>query len=66
MKSKLIPKNKMWISLVIIIVPLLIMVLLNSFNFNEFDSFKSWLKLAGSLSLVGLFTLFMTQWTKDD
>lgn len=66
MKSKLIPKNKMWISLGIIIVPLLIMVLLKSFNYNEFDSFKSWVKLAGSLSLVGLFTLFMTQWTKDD
>ena len=66
MKSKLIPKNKMWISLMIIIVPLLIMVLLKEFNFNEFNSFKSWVKLAGSLSLVGLFTLFMTQWTKDD
>lgn len=66
MKSKLIPKNKMWISLMIIIVPLLIMVLLKSFNYNESDSFKSWVKLAGSLSLVGLFTLFMTQWTKDD
>jgi len=66
MKSKLIPKNKMWISMMLIFAPLLIMVLLKEFNFNEFNSFKSWVKLAGSLSLVGLFTLFMTQWTKDD
>ncbi len=65
-KRKLIPRSKIWISLVIIFVPLLMIILLNSLNFNEYESFKSWLKLAGSILLVGLFTLFMTQWTKDD
>jgi|SRR5690606_16577479 len=65
-KSSLIPKSKIWVSLTIIFIPVLIILLLNSLNFNEFISFKSWVKLAASISLVGLFLLFMTQWTKDD
>jgi len=65
-KSRLIPKSKMWVSLTIIFLPVLILVLLKSAGFNESLDFSKLSKLTASISLVGMFLLFMTQWTKDD
>lgn len=65
-KSRLIPKSKMWVSLTIIFLPVLILVFLKSAGFNESLDFSKLSKPTASISLVGMFLLFMTQWTKDD
>lgn len=65
-KSTLIPKRKMWISFTFIFLPVLILVFLKLFNFNEYLDSDKLLKLMGSISLIGMFLLLMTQWTKDD
>lgn len=65
-KSRLIPKSKMWISLTIIFLPVLILIFLKSADFDEFLDFSKLSKITASISLVGMFLLFMTQWTKDD
>lgn len=65
-KSRLIPKSKMWISLTIIFLPVLILIFLKSADFDELLDFSKLSKITVSISLVGMFLLFMTQWTKDD
>ncbi len=65
-KSRLIPKSKMWISLAIILLPVLILLLLKLAGFSESLDFGKLSKIVASISLVGMFLLFMTQWTKDD
>lgn len=65
-KSRLIPKKRMWISLVIILLPVLILLLLKLSGFSESLDFGKLSKIVASISLVGMFLLFMTQWTKDD
>lgn len=65
-KSRLIPKKRMWISLVIILLPVLILLLLKLAGFSESLDFGKLSKIVASISLVGMFLLFMTQWTKDD
>jgi len=65
-KSRLIPKSKMWISLTIIFLPVLILIFLKSTDFDELLDFSKLSKITVSISLVGMFLLFMTQWTKDD
>ncbi|HLW40776.1 MAG TPA: hypothetical protein VKY82_00240 [Flavobacterium sp.] len=65
-KNNLIPKKKMWISFTFIFLPVLILVLLKSIGFEEYLDYNKLLKLAASIALVGMFLLFMTQWTKDD
>lgn len=65
-KSRLIPKSKMWISLTIIFLPVLILIFLKSADFDELLDFSKLSKITASISLVGMFLLFMTQWTKDD
>lgn len=65
-KSRLIPKSKMWISLIIIFLPVLILIFLKSADFDELLDFSKLSKITASISLVGMFLLFMTQWTKDD
>lgn len=65
-KSRLIPKKRMWISLAIILLPVLILLLLKLAGFSESLDFGKLLKIVASISLVGMFLLFMTQWTKDD
>lgn len=65
-KSRLIPKKRMWICLTIILLPVLTLILLKVTGFNEYSDFRKLSKFVASLSLVGMFLLFMTQWTKDD
>ncbi len=65
-KSRLIPKKRMWISLAIILLPVLILLLLKLAGFSESLDFGKLSKIVASISLVGMFLLFMTQWTKDD
>lgn len=65
-KSRLIPKKRMWISLTIIFLPVLILIFLKSSDFDELLDFSKLSKITASISLVGMFLLFMTQWTKDD
>src|SRR5690554_1066994 len=65
-KNNLIPKKKMWISFTFIFLPVLILVLLKSIGFEEYLDYNKLLKLAASIALLGMFLLFMTQWTKDD
>src|SRR5690554_2620086 len=66
-KKSLIPKSKLWISLTTIFLPVLLF-----FTFIQFEVFETsneLLKVSriiGSVSLFGMFLLFMTQWTKDD
>ncbi len=65
-KSRLIPKKRMWVSLTIIFLPVLALILLKVTGFNEYSDFRKLSKVVASISLVGMFLLFMTQWTKDD
>ena len=65
-KSRLIPKKRMWISFTIIFLPVLILVFLKSADFDELLDFSKLSNLTASISLIGMFLLFMTQWTKDD
>lgn len=65
-KSRLIPKKRMWISLTVILLPVLALILLKVTGFNEYSDFRKLSKVVASISLVGMFLLFMTQWTKDD
>ena len=65
-KSRIIQKKRMWISLTIIFLPVLILIFLKSADFDELLDFSKLSKITASISLVGMFLLFMTQWTKDD
>lgn len=65
-KSRLIQKKRMWISLAIILLPVLILLLLKLAGFSESLDFGKLSKIVPSISLVGIFLLFMTQWAKDD
>lgn len=66
-KKLLIPKNKLWISLTLILLPVLLFF--TFIQFEVFEKLNELLKVSriiGSVSLLGMFLLFMTQWTKDD
>lgn len=65
-KNTLIPKSKMWISFTLIFLPILIVLTLKLTNFGAYLDFDKLLRLAASLSFVGMFLLFMTKWTSDD
>lgn len=66
-KSTLIPKSKMWISLILIFLPVLVLILLKLLGVVNYDlDFKKTSKIVASISFIGMFLLFMTQWTKDD
>lgn len=62
-KSKLIPKSKMWISLLLIFLPIVSLIM---GKIIDLDITKDITKTFASFSLIGMFLLFMTQWTKDD
>lgn len=66
-KKSLIPKSKLWISLTTIFLPVLLFFIF--IQFEVFETSNELLKVSriiGSVSLFGMFLLFMTQWTKDD
>jgi len=63
MKSKLIPKNKMWISLVIIFTPVLLTIVMKLLDYTLTLEI---VKAITSFSFLGIFLLFVTKWTKDD
>lgn len=66
-KKLLIPKNKLWISLTLILLPVLLFF--TFIQYEVFEKLNELLKVSriiGSISLLGMFLLFMTQWTKDD
>ena len=66
-KKLLIPKGKMWISLSLILFPVLILISLKIFNWINFQQYGEIVtNLIVTTSLLGMFLLFMTQWTKDD
>lgn len=63
MKSKLIPRNKLWISISMIITPIFILIVMKLLNFQiTIENAKA----ITSFSFLGLFLLFVTKWTKDD
>ena len=66
-KSRLIPKEKMWISLLLITAPVIVLILLRTFDLIDFKTYgKATLHIAGATMLIGMFLLFITKWTKDD
>lgn len=66
-KSKLIPKSKMWISLLLIFLPIVSLIIGKIIDLDiTKDIAKDIAKTFASFSLIGMFLLFMTQWTKDD
>lgn len=66
-KSTLIPKRKMWISFLIISLPIASLLLFKSMSPSSLTiDYTKWLRMVASLSFIGMFLLFMTQWTKDD
>lgn len=63
MKSKLIPKNKLWISISMIIIPIFLLIVMKLLNYPiTIENAKA----ITSFSFLGLFLLFFTKWTKDD
>jgi|SRR5690606_14542173 len=69
MKTKkiLIPKGKIWISLSLILFPVLILISLKIFNWINFQQYGGIVtNLIVTTILLGMLLLFMTQWTKDD
>src|SRR5690606_41409254 len=66
-KKSLIPKSKLWISLTLIFLPVLLFFIFVQFEvFEELNELLKVSRIIGSISLFGMFLLFMTQWTKDD
>jgi len=66
-KTMLIPKSKLWISLTLIFLPILLLVVIEQFSdFRETDSYLKVVKIAISIALIGMLVLFLTQWTKED
>ncbi len=66
-KKLLIPKNKLWISLTLILLPVLFLLIKDQFDvFKEVNRSLEVSKIAISIMLVGMLVLFLTQWTKDD
>lgn len=63
MKSKLIPRNKLWISTTMIIVPFVLLIVMKLLNY-PITIEKA--KAITSFSFLGLFLLFVTKWTKED
>src|SRR5690606_13461351 len=63
MKSKLIPKNKLWISISMIIAPIFLLIVMKLLNYPiTIENAKA----ITSFSFLGLFLLFVTKWTKED
>lgn len=66
-KSTLIPKRKMWISLLVISLPVALLLLFKSLAPSSLAiDYTKLLRIVASFSFIGMFLLFMTQWTKDD
>ena len=63
MKSKLIPKNKLWISITMIIIPFALLIVLKLLNYPMTIEDA---KAITSFSFLGMFLLFVTKWTKED
>jgi len=63
MKSKLIPKNKLWISISMIIAPIFLLIVMKLLNYPiTIENAKA----ITSFSFLGMFLLFVTKWTKED
>ena len=66
-KKSLLPKSKLWISLTLIFLPVLLFFIFLQFEvFETSDVLLKVSRIIGSVSLFGMFLLFMSQWTKDD
>src|SRR5690554_3471070 len=66
-KKSLLPKSKLWISLTLIFLPLVILLGLVQFNcIKESDELLKISRIAFSVTFIGMLVLFMTKWTKDD
>lgn len=63
MKSKLIPKNKLWISISMIVTPIFLLIVMKLLNY-PITIEKA--KAITSFSFLGMFLLFVTKWTKED
>lgn len=63
MKSKLIPKNKLWISISMLIVPVIFLIVMKFLNYPITIEIA---KAITSFSFLGMFLLFVTKWTKED
>lgn len=63
MKSKLIPKNKLWICISMIIAPIFLLIVMKLLNYPiTIENAKA----ITSFSFLGMFLLFVTKWTKED
>ena len=63
MKSKLIPKNRLWISISMIIAPIFLLIVMKLLNYPiTIENAKA----ITSFSFLGMFLLFVTKWTKED
>jgi|GEM_PF-1134079 len=66
-RNILLAKKNLWISITTIVLPFLILLVLKNTDFWANDLIKAAaLNIAKSLSLLGMFLLFLTKWTKDD
>lgn len=66
-RNILLAKKNLWISITTIVFPFLILLVLKNTDFWANDLIKAAaLNIAKSLSLLGMFLLFLTKWTKDD
>ena len=66
-KTMLIPKSKLWISLTLIFLPILLLFVFREMGyFQETNDFVKISRVAVCVTFIGMFALFLTQWTKDD
>ncbi|HLV45824.1 MAG TPA: hypothetical protein VKY32_02170 [Flavobacterium sp.] len=66
-KKALIPKSKLWISLTLIFLPILLLFVFREMEyFQEMTDFIKISRIAVCITFIGMFALFLTQWTKDD
>jgi len=66
-KKALIPKSKLWISLTLIFLPILFLFGFREMGyFQETNDFIKISRVAVCVTFIGMFTLFLTQWTKED
>jgi len=66
-RNILIAKKNLWISITTIALPILILLILKNTDVWANDLIKAGaLNIAKSVSLLGMFLLFLTKWTKDD
>lgn len=66
-RNILIAKKNLWISITTIVLPFLILLLLKNTAALHDEVTKALVSnIAKSVSLFGMFLLFLTKWTKDD